>query len=62
MKDDKITIILYGRKSIMSREEAKEEMIECMMNSEGCERDRYLNVYMQLLEGKTLCSDEEGEY
>lgn len=33
---------------------------ECAFNSEGSERDRYMNVLVELYEGKTYCTDGEG--
>lgn len=44
------------------REKAKAFYMEAMANSEGSERERYTNIYMQLCEGRTDCNDEEEYY
>ena len=31
--------------------------LEGMTACEGAERDRYTNIYLQLLEGRTVCED-----
>ena len=33
---------------------------ECAFGSEGSERDRYMNVLVELYEGKPYCTDGEG--
>lgn len=58
MKDNnKVLVVLYGQSTVTTREKAKEEMLECMMCSEGAERERYTDIYLQLLEGRSICSD-----
>jgi hypothetical protein len=53
-----ITISLYGKVSeFKTRDEAKEFLLDCMMNSDGAERDRYTDVYIELLHGKTEITD-----
>lgn len=57
-----IEITCYGKKKVwMDREAAKQFYLECMAGSEGSERDRYTNIYIDLMSGKTECFDEEQE-
>ena len=56
---DIVTLVCYGKKREMSRMEAKMEMLECMLNSEGSEKERYINIYMDLMSGKKVCTDKE---
>lgn len=61
MNKSKITIICYGKKEEWdNRDEAIYHFKECVVNSEGAERDRYVNILIGLLEGQVLCSDEEA--
>ena len=56
---EKIIVVCYGKAEIWEdREKAKEFYFDCMMNSEGAERDRYVNIYMQLCQGFVNCIDE----
>ena len=57
--NDIVTIVCYGRKTQMAREDAKRFYIECMMCSEGSERDRYTNILCDLLSGLKICTDGE---
>lgn len=41
-----------------SKKKAIEFFEDCMFNSEGSERDRYISILQQLKEGKTVCYDE----
>ena len=41
------------------RETAIAFFLDCMKNSEGSEQSRYVQVYLQLLEGHTYCTDNE---
>ena len=55
-----VKVICYGEEETWaSREKAKQFYLECMTMSEGSERDRYTNIYLDLVEGKTVCVDEE---
>ena len=48
----------YGNVEVWSdREEAMASFLEAMMYSEGAERDRYTNVYIQLKCGYDYCTD-----
>ena len=40
-------------------ETAKAFFLDCMKNSEGAEQSRYVQVYTQLLDGHTYCTDDE---
>ena len=59
-KGKEITIVCYGKEEKWkSREEAKAFYLDCMRHSEGAERDRYTNIYLQLVDGMTYCKDRE---
>ena len=59
-KKEKITITCYDETKIWeSRAKAKAFYLDCMMNSEGREHDRYTNIYEQLCCGYTECCDED---
>lgn len=61
-KLDPVTVITYGQKQIWdSRAEAIAFYLEGMMNCEGAERDRYTNIYLALISGASVCSDEPDE-
>ena len=62
MKKDIVTIHCYGKAEKMEREKAKAFYLDCMMNSEGSERDRYTNIYCDLVNGLKVCSDGEEVY
>lgn len=42
-----------------NRETAKDFYLNCMLNSEGSEQERYTNIYLQLCQGYTNCKDCE---
>lgn len=55
-----VTTICYGKKQIWNnRNEAEDFYLDCMANSEGAERDRYVNIYIALKKGNEICTDEE---
>lgn len=56
---DIVTIICYGKTEQMEREKAKEFYLNCMANSEGSERNRYTNIYLDLVAGLSVCTDGE---
>ena len=59
----KIKTVCYGKlKEFKSVKEAKDFYLECMMCSEGSEQSRYVQIYTQLCNGLTYCSDEEYDY
>ncbi len=56
--DDEVTIICYGEKEVMKRSEAIAFYQEAMEACDGSERDRYTNIYLSLINGDKICSDE----
>lgn len=57
--EERITTICYGKVDTWtSREEAKAFFLQAMAGSDGSERERYTNIYIQLCMGMTECSDE----
>jgi len=57
---EEIKVTCYGKTEVYdSREAAEDFYLKCMAGSEGAERDRYVNIYLQLREGKTKCTDGE---
>ena len=58
---DRVVTICYGKKREWeSRNEAIAFYVDCMLNSEGAEQERYLEIYLDLMAGKTLCLDEKS--
>lgn len=56
---EKIKITCYRKEEYWDdREKAKAFYLDCMRHSEGAERDRYVNIYIQLCEGQIECTDE----
>lgn len=56
---DIVTIKCYSKEEKMERGDAIDFYKQCVMCSEGSEKNRYVNILMQLLDGNTYCSDEE---
>ena len=55
-----VTVICYGKEEKWdSRKEAINYYEEGILCCEGSERDRYTNVYLDLIAGKDVCTDEE---
>jgi len=53
-----VTVKCYGKEEKWaSRQEAMNFYVEGMMCCEGSERDRYVNIYCDLVEGKDYCID-----
>ena len=61
-KNDIVTIICYGVAEKLPRRRALEYYHECVQNSEGHEQRRYMNILLDLMYGKKLCSDRNGDY
>ena len=57
-KKDLVIVTCYGVREIMDREYAIAFYLDGMRNSEGAERDRYTNIYLQLLDGAKEATDE----
>ena len=58
-KLDSVTVICYGESKVWdSRADAIKFYLEGMTACEGAERDRYTNIYLDLLEGCDICKDK----
>lgn len=58
--NDSVTVVCYGKKEVWdSREKAIKFYLEGMTFCEGAERDRYTNIYLALISGKSICTDED---
>ena len=54
-----VTTICYKSVEVWdSRREAQQSFHEAILGSDGAERERYLNVYMKLIMGLDVCSDD----
>ncbi len=54
-----VKTICYGKEDIWdSRKDAAEFYLRAMSGSEGSECDRYTKIYLELLMGKDVCTDE----
>lgn len=61
-KLDSVKVICYGQEKVWdSRKEATAFYLEGMAMCEGAEQRRYTNIYMQLLEGRAVCTDTINE-
>ena len=61
-RKDMVNVTCYGRKETLTRHQALQKYRDCAVHSEGHERNRYFNVLMDLMDGKTECSDHDGDY
>lgn len=53
-----VEVHCYGRtEKWASRDMAAKFYRNCADNSEGCERERYVSVLFDILDGKTVCED-----
>lgn len=57
MLNDRVYITCYGRREAYNRQDAIKEFFEAVQCCEGCERERYVNVYFALLNGETEIVD-----
>lgn len=55
---DKVIITCYGKTEIMDRRKAMAFYRDCANNSEGSERERYVNILFGLMDGFREVSDE----
>lgn len=55
--DDEVSIICYNETKPMIRRDAIAFYFEGMMCCEGSERERYTNIYQQLMLGWMECDD-----
>ena len=59
-KTTEITCVTYGEaQTFKTRKEAIKFFDDCIRNSEGSEQERYVNVLLELMDGKTYCTDGE---
>lgn len=54
---EKVSIECYGEVETMTREQALDKYKMCVICCDGCERDRYVNIFFQLLDGYKHCCD-----
>lgn len=57
MENDIVTIHCYNQVEKMKRKDAIKKYLEGMRCCEGSERDRYTNIYFDLIDGKMECFD-----
>ena len=55
---ERVTVTCYGEKESITREQAIDKYYDAMIYCEGSERDRYMAIYCQLIEGLAEVSDE----
>lgn len=55
---DKVRITCYGKTDVMERKDAMKFYRECANESEGSERERYVNILFGLMDGLTEVSDD----
>jgi len=55
---DPVVVTCGFKTKVWERQEAIDFFLEGMMWCEGSERDRYTNIYLQLIEGAKEASDE----
>ena len=61
-KLDSVSITCYGTtQSWDDRKEALRFYKQAAEECEGAERDRYTRIVFQLMDGKSICSDQESE-
>lgn len=60
--NDIVEIICYGRHEKMERQKAIKEYKMAILCSEGHERNRYVNILMDLEMGYKVCNDRDGDY
>lgn len=55
-----VKVINYGKERIFdNRQDAVDFYEECLLGSEGAERERYLEILIDLRCGKAVCRDEK---
>ena len=57
-RSDIVTVIDNGEKETMERGRAIDLYYEAMLCSEGSAQSRYCQIYLQLCNGDTVCTDE----
>lgn len=57
-KNSSVKVICYGQEEVWdNRADAARFYLEAMAMSEGSEKERYANIFQQLVEGYAVCSD-----
>lgn len=55
----RVTVICYGKTQVWdSREEAKAFYLDAIANSDGSEKERYTNIFLDLESKMEVCCDE----
>jgi hypothetical protein len=57
-KVDLVVVTCYNQQEVMERGLAIQKYLDCIMHSEGAERDRYVNIYFQLTSGAKEAWDQ----
>lgn len=57
-KKDLVTVTCYGKTKTWERKDAIAFFLEGMRYCDGAERDRYTNIYLQLIDGAKEAYDE----
>lgn len=55
--DDPVRVTCYGKTKVWERKDAIDFFLEGMRCCEGSERDRYTDIYLQLIDGAKEASD-----
>lgn len=55
---DPVKVTCYGQTQIWEREDAIKFFLDGMRCCEGAERERYTDIYLQLIDGEKEASDE----
>lgn len=56
--NETVTITCYGKTEQRKRGEAMDFYLEGARCCDGCEAERYFNIYCDLIDGLMVCSDE----
>lgn len=56
--NDIVVVKCYGTEKKYKRKDAIKEFRYAIDCCEGAERERYVNILLQLMDGETYCSDE----
>ena len=60
VQEGEVTTICYGCTRVWNNSyEAEDFFMDCIRNSDGCERERYSKIYLSLLDGMQICTDED---
>ena len=63
LSNDSVKVTCYGETKVWKhRQDAINEFLEGMRCCEGSERERYTNIYLQLIEGCKECVDIIDEW